>query len=266
LLFASIEAQHKRGESAMSHEPDAITREEQDPVLFSSKDTENSLALVNRRLLQEAEALNQKVDQPSLLAAYRLRQDAEEFGASHEVIVRAIVVVAVLLGGLAGICLTSAGSKATASKRIAQKIGNVEGDAAPPLRQVRPRPAAVLSDAEPAAPREIKQIRVATVAVQPAVFPDFLMDASDVGKRMGTRVASVDATVSPKSEEPEVVFLQRADVNIRSAPAQTSRVVGKAPRGSRFEVKKRSSDWVQVESTRFKGWVSDRFVGPTPPR
>jgi len=252
----------------MSHAPDGITRHEQDLVLFSPKDTENSLALVDRSLLQEAEALNQKVDQPSLLAAYRLRQDAEEFGASHEVIVRAVVVVAVLLGGLAGVCLISPGSKAIASKRIEQKIGNVEGDAAPPLREVRPRPAAVLSDTEPASPREIKQIRVATVAVQPAVFPDFLMDASDGGKRMfgGTRIASVDTTVSPKSEEPEVVFLQRADVNIRSAPAQTSRVVGKAPRGSRFEVKKRSSDWVQVESTRLKGWVSDRFVGPTPPR
>ena len=164
--------------------------------------------------------------------------------------------------------MVSPGNKAIASKRIEQKIGNIEGEAAAPLREVRPPPAAVPSDNAPAAARETTQVRVTTIAVKPVAFPAFVMEASHLGKRTSgaTRVASVDASVAPKSEEQEVVFLQRGDVNIRSTPAQTARVVGKASKGSRFEVKNRNSDWVQVESPRVKGWVSDRFIGSTPPR
>ena len=73
----------------------------------------------------------------------------------------------------------------------------------------------------------------------------------------------------PPAGEPQnrdIVFLQRPGVNIRSAPSATGRILGSAPQGTRFEVTSREGDWVQVESDRFKGWISGRFLGPDGPR
>jgi hypothetical protein len=60
----------------------------------------------------------------------------------------------------------------------------------------------------------------------------------------------------------EIVTLEHSGVNIRSAPSASSKVVGSAPKGARFEVTKRSGRWVEIESDGVKGWVSGHFLGP----
>jgi hypothetical protein len=68
------------------------------------------------------------------------------------------------------------------------------------------------------------------------------------------------------SQNRDVVFLQRPGVNIRSTPSATSKVLGTAPKGKRFEVTNREGEWVQVESGRLKGWINSQFLAPSGPR
>jgi uncharacterized protein YgiM (DUF1202 family) len=67
-------------------------------------------------------------------------------------------------------------------------------------------------------------------------------------------------------ENPDVVFLQRPGVNIRSAASKDGGVVGTAPKGTRFKVTSREGDWVQVESGRLKGWINSQFLVSNEPR
>jgi uncharacterized protein YgiM (DUF1202 family) len=69
----------------------------------------------------------------------------------------------------------------------------------------------------------------------------------------------------PNPEHRQIVTLERSGVNIRSAPSANSRVVGSAPKGTRFEVKQRKGRWVEIESNEVRGWVSPRFLGPDQP-
>jgi hypothetical protein len=68
------------------------------------------------------------------------------------------------------------------------------------------------------------------------------------------------------SLSPDVVFLQRPGVNIRSAPSGNASVLGTAPKGTRFTATSREGDWVQVENTGLKGWISSQFLGPNRPQ
>jgi Bacterial SH3 domain len=70
---------------------------------------------------------------------------------------------------------------------------------------------------------------------------------------------------NPASRNLEVLFLQRSGVNVRSAASRTSRVVGTARKGTRFEVTNRQGRWVEVNSGRIKGWISDRFLASNAP-
>jgi uncharacterized protein YgiM (DUF1202 family) len=72
--------------------------------------------------------------------------------------------------------------------------------------------------------------------------------------------------LAPPWENPEIVFLQRPGVNIRSAAAKNGGVVGTAPKGTRFKVTSREADWVLVESGRLKGWINSQFLAPNEPR
>jgi Bacterial SH3 domain len=65
---------------------------------------------------------------------------------------------------------------------------------------------------------------------------------------------------------PDVVFLQRPGVNIRSAPSGNAPVLGTAPRGTQFTASSREGDWVQVENTRLKGWINSQFLAPNKPQ
>jgi Bacterial SH3 domain len=50
-------------------------------------------------------------------------------------------------------------------------------------------------------------------------------------------------------QNPDLVFLQRPGVNIRSGPSGTAPVIGTAPKGTQFTATGREGDWVQVENT-----------------
>jgi hypothetical protein len=68
------------------------------------------------------------------------------------------------------------------------------------------------------------------------------------------------------AQNPELVFLQRPSVNIRSAPTGNAPVLGTAPRGTQFTATGREGDWVQVENTRWKGWINSQFLAPDKPQ
>jgi Bacterial SH3 domain len=70
----------------------------------------------------------------------------------------------------------------------------------------------------------------------------------------------------PASENRDTVLLQRPGVNIRSMASANGPVLGTAPKGTRFRVTSRDGDWVQVESSRLKGWINSQFLAPDEPR
>jgi hypothetical protein len=78
--------------------------------------------------------------------------------------------------------------------------------------------------------------------------------------------ASTRNTAANPPSADAVLFLQRPGVNIREAPSPTGKVVGTAPRGTRFQVSNRQAEWVEVENGRLKGWISARFLGPEEPQ
>jgi Bacterial SH3 domain len=67
------------------------------------------------------------------------------------------------------------------------------------------------------------------------------------------------------AQNPDLVFLQRPGVNIRSGPSGTAPVLGTAPKGTQFTATGREGDWVQVENTRLKGWINSQFLAPDKP-
>ena len=84
-------------------------------------------------------------------------------------------------------------------------------------------------------------------------------------------IASLTAEDTPQVApsavtRPDLVFLQRPGVNIRSAPSSNAPVLGIAPRGTQFTATSRVGDWVQVENTRMKGWINSQFLAPNKPQ
>jgi hypothetical protein len=53
----------------------------------------------------------------------------------------------------------------------------------------------------------------------------------------------------PNDTHREIVAVERSGVNIRSAPSASSRLVGSAPKGARFEVRNRSGHWIEMRVT-----------------
>jgi hypothetical protein len=79
-------------------------------------------------------------------------------------------------------------------------------------------------------------------------------------------VNAVTRQTTSTAQNPELVFLQRPGVNIRSAPTGKAPVLGTAPRGTQFTPTGREGDWVQVENTRWKGWINSQFLAPDKPQ
>jgi hypothetical protein len=73
-------------------------------------------------------------------------------------------------------------------------------------------------------------------------------------------------TLPPPWENQDYVFLQRPGVNIRSTPAANGAVLGTAAKGTRFKITSQEGDWIQVESTRVKGWINSQFLAANKPR
>jgi hypothetical protein len=78
--------------------------------------------------------------------------------------------------------------------------------------------------------------------------------------------ASVTPQTNSTAQNPDLVFLQRPGVNIRSGPSGNAPVVGTAPRGTQFTATGQEGDWIQVENTRLKGWISSQFLASDRPQ
>jgi hypothetical protein len=78
--------------------------------------------------------------------------------------------------------------------------------------------------------------------------------------------SAVTPQTSSTAQNPNVVFLQRPGVKIRSGPSGNAPVLGTAPRGTQFTATGREGDWIQVESTRLKGWINSQFLSPDKPQ
>jgi Bacterial SH3 domain len=80
------------------------------------------------------------------------------------------------------------------------------------------------------------------------------------------QAASVTPQTSSTAQNPDLVFLQRPGVNIRSGPSGNAPALGTAPKGTQFTATGREGDWVQVENTRMKGWVNSQFLAADKPQ
>jgi cytoskeletal protein RodZ len=78
--------------------------------------------------------------------------------------------------------------------------------------------------------------------------------------------SAVTPETSSTTQNPDLVFLQRPGVNIRSGPSGNAPITGTAPKGTQFTATGREGDWVQVENTRLKGWISSQFLAPDKPQ
>jgi hypothetical protein len=112
----------------------------------------------------------------------------------------------------------------------------------------------------------------ATIAAEPSpgasgVIPLSRVAASRIVAASPQVAANALTTLNSTPQNPDDrVFLQRAGVNIRSGPSGTASVVGTAPKGTQFTATGREGDWVQVENTRFKGWINSHFLTPDKPQ
>jgi SH3 domain-containing protein len=122
---------------------------------------------------------------------------------------------------------------------------------------------------EPSSPPKVESSSETPVQPAPSVFEPSrgasgVVPSPDVA-------ASLPAEATPQAAPsavapPDLVFLQRPGVNIRSAPAGNAPVLGTAPKGTQFTATGREGDWVRVESTRIKGWISSQFLAPNKPQ
>ena len=112
------------------------------------------------------------------------------------------------------------------------------------------------------------QAQTAPTVAEPSPGASGVIPSRDVAASL-TAAASAQA-VTPQTastaQNPDLVFLQRPGVNIRSAASANAPVLGTAPRGTQFTATGREGDWVQVENTRWKGWINSQFLAPDKPQ
>ena len=93
--------------------------------------------------------------------------------------------------------------------------------------------------------------------------PNVSKAAAEDRRALSSLIASaVTSQTTSAARNPELVFLRRPGVKIRSAPTGNAPVLGTAPRGTQFTPTGREGDWVQVENTRWKGWINSQFLAP----
>jgi hypothetical protein len=161
---------------------------------------------------------------------------SESFGSRRQLIAGTAIVAALGAAVLTYFFLASPGAKAPAE-----------------TSPIASSPTAVKSSSE-------TQVQAAPTVAEPSP---------------GAVAASLTAAASPQAvtpqtastaQNPDLVFLQRPGVNIRSAASANAPVLGTAPRGTQFTATGREGDWVQVENTRLKGWVNSQFLAPDKPQ
>jgi len=170
----------------------------------------------------------------------------ETFGSRRKLIAGAAIIAALGAAVLTYFFLASPGAKAPAeTSPIASSPTAVESSS---KTQVQPAP--TVAEPSPGA---------SGVVPSPDVAASLTAAASP-------QVGAVTPQTTSTAQNPDLVFLQRPGVNIRSAPSANAPVLGTAPRGTQFTATGREGDWVQVENTRWKGWINSQFVAPDKPQ
>ena len=170
----------------------------------------------------------------------------ETFGSRRKLIAGAAIIAALGVAGLTYFFLASPGAKPPAeTSPIASSPTAVESSS---KTQVQPAP--TVAEPSPGA---------SGVVPSPDVAASLTAAASP-------QVGAVTPQTTSTAQNPDLVFLQRPGVNIRSAPSANAPVLGTAPRGTQFTATGREGDWVQVENTRWKGWINSQFVAPDKPQ
>jgi hypothetical protein len=127
------------------------------------------------------------------------------------------------------------------------------------------KPPAETAQISPVASSPIEAGSSSEAQVQPA--PTVADVPASVTPEASPQVAAnvVTPQTNSTAQNPDLVFLQRPGVNIRSGPSGTAPVLGTAPKGTQFTATGREGDWVQVENTRMKGWINSQFLAPDKP-
>jgi Bacterial SH3 domain len=116
-------------------------------------------------------------------------------------------------------------------------------------------------------PTGVSQVQPATVA-EPSPAASSVVPSPEVPASLTAEASSQVAPwagtpqTAATAQNPDVVFLQRPGVNIRSGPSGTAPALGTAPKGTQFTATGRQGDWVQVENARAKGWINSQFLAP----
>ena len=165
----------------------------------------------------------------------------EPFGARQKLIAGTAIIAALGVVGLTYFFLASPGAKVPAETTQSSPIA-AQSPAGTPVQpaQTVPEPSRAASDVVPPA---------ALAEPSPQVAP-----------------SAVTPPTTPAAQNRDFVFLQRPGVNIRSAPSGNAPVLGSAPKGTRFTATGQEGDWVQVENTGMKGWISSQFLAPNKPQ
>jgi hypothetical protein len=163
----------------------------------------------------------------------------EPFGARQKLIAGTAIIAALGVAGLTYFFLASPGAKVPAetSPIAAPSPSETAVQPAPPV----PEPSRGATGVVPPAPLAVE--------ASPQVAP-----------------SAVTPQTTSAAQNLDFVFLQRPGVNIRSAPSGNAPVLGTAPKGTRFTATSREGDWVQVENTSLKGWISSQFLAPNKPQ
>ena len=168
----------------------------------------------------------------------------------HRKLIVGIVILAALPISVLAFIWASTGEKKTTQS--AQSTPAVQSS------QSSPQPPSQTASRKPESPPD------PSVAVaRPDLPASITVETPEIAPVAPTASTVPRQTVSQK---PDIVFLQRPGVNIRSAPSASGRVLGTAPKGTRFKVTNREEDWVQVESDRFRGWIKSQFLAANEPR
>ncbi len=170
----------------------------------------------------------------------------ETFGSRRKLIAGTAIIAALGLAGLTYFFLASPGAKVPAETAESSPVAVQSSSETP----VQPAPTVP----EPA--------REASGAVPPPDVPASL--TAEASPQVAPSAVTPQTTSA--EQNPDLVFLQRPGVNIRSAPSGNAPVLGTAPRGTRFTATSREGDWVQVENTRLKGWINSQFLAPNKPQ
>jgi SH3 domain-containing protein len=140
------------------------------------------------------------------------------------------------------------------------------------------KPPAETAETSPAvAPTAVKsssesQVQPAPTVADPSPAASSVVPSAEVPASLTTEAspqvapwAGTPQTAST-AQNPDVVFLQRPGVNIRSGPSGTAPALGTAPKGTQFTATGREGEWVKVENTRLKGWINSQFLAPDKPQ